>query len=296
MKKQYQIILFIFLAIILHNFNFSPISYENYNSTRIHSTIYDEVLFGALAGDENLTYKFILKDGSVILRGHGERIIELREKNEPNYNEHIGKYFPFYKWSKFKATFACYEAKNNRYLGTISNRNEFSSKGLISLNKFENYIENGCLNYICQILEEKRIFFNQLDSSDDDVRSKLSIDLNLEETGDSIALHRNISIKDFSKVSIDSLLFSSYKGTPEEYHHELIKTDYTKNRYILQRYSNNGKLILEAVFALDKRILGDSVQESFITNITATLLEYTWFEKGEKTIIEINPFYKDDYN
>ncbi|CAL2087416.1 protein of unknown function [Tenacibaculum sp. 190524A02b] len=254
--------------------------------TQQNSGSFCEIQNGILAGEDKVSYKFLLKNGNIIIQGTGNRIIELREKKELTIG--IGSFIPLYKTCNPSTQFECFEAKNNKYLGLIGIENRFTVKGFLSNPDFSSYIYETYIQQIYSELKKKEKYIDYILYEDGVFTSSFwdphqLITLYLNEI-DSIAPMRKVGLKRSLNYSRDSIPFSTYLGAPNHYHHEIVISDREKNEVILQRFLNNGKLALEVKFK-GKNSLFQPNDKNYRSFFSLDPIEYNKPNK-EKTIVK----------
>jgi hypothetical protein len=210
-----------------------------------------EIQDGALAGEEDIQYKFLFENGDSLTYGNGKRIIELREKN--NLSLGIGGYIPIFKSCDPSTEFECYDTRNNKFLGVIGAEYKCQINGFLSRPDLKEKIYAIAVKQIHEKLIAKEKYIDELAHEKNVVSSNFwdahqTFTLSLEKAGETIAPIQKINLKKGVIRSIDSLPFSTYLGDSLQYSHEILIADREKKQIVLKRYANNGTLVIEAVF------------------------------------------------
>jgi hypothetical protein len=265
MKKKIKNLTFILLGIIILHYNsLIPLKLNWHSRTQIHYSSFCEIQDGALAGTEEIKYRFFLSNGDSVIFGNGTRNIDLIEKKELSLG--FGGHFPLYKSCTPAVQFECYETKNNKSLGIVDVRHKFEVFGLLSRTDFRKIIHDHYIRQIHSKLKDKEKYIDELAY----VKATVSTDawdahqtflIDLSSTGENIAPIRKLNLKYGLDQSKDSLLFSSHSETPKQYHHEIITFNRNKGEMVLKRFSNSGKLIFEAIFEEDQQMENDLFKE-----------------------------------
>lgn len=252
MKKKIKYFIFIFLGIILlHDNGLLPFHMQWYNMTLQEHGSFCEIQDGALAGKEDIQYRFLLADGTSLVYGDGMRVIELREKESLSLG--IGGYFPILKGCNPTVKFECYDIKNNKSLGLIGAEYICNVKGFLSRPDLKKIMYSRYIQQIYSRLSTKEQFIDDLTYREGVTATNFwdahqTLMLNLTRAGETIAPIRKINLKKGIIHSRDSLLFSTHLGDTAQYNYEILIVDREKKEIVIKRYSNNGELIIEAFF------------------------------------------------
>ena len=293
MKKKIRNIVFIIIGLILlHDNGLLPFHLQWYNMTLKQYGTFCEIQDGALAGNEDIQYRFLLTNGDSIVYGKGMRIIELREKEGMSLG--VGGYLPIFKNCDPKVEFECYDVKNNKSLGVVGAKYKCTVNGFLNRPDFKEYIYSYYIQEIYSKLIMKEKFIDDLVYqkgvvSTDFWSAHHSSWLNLTRTGETIVPSRKINLRKGIVYSKDSIPFSTHLGDSSEYNHETLIVDKEKKEVILKRYSNNGKLVIEAIFEDSRRrekSLFTKVKDDWRKSGGLSLLKYRRSNEDEFTLIK----------
>ena len=293
MRNKTKRFLLIFVGLLLlHDNGLIPFEFSWYKMTEKVYGSFCEVQDGALAGGEANEYRFIFLNGETNSFGNGDKIIELREKEKLSLG--VGSYFPLFKTCTPTVEFECYDMSSDIFLGIVAVENKYTVRGLISRSKFKKMVYSSYMEQVYSKLKEKEIYIDQLQFKNGvtrtrswDARQVFKIDLS--EIGESIAPTRRINLKKQQNSSRDSILFSTHLGQSNQYHHEIISSNREKGEMVIQRFSNDGKLVLEAIFT-DHNISKEWSLKQHNDDRTRvsglTLSKYTRFDHEENLTAE----------
>ncbi|WP_196887495.1 hypothetical protein [Aureivirga sp. CE67] len=289
-KKTSLILLIIFLIYDNGLIPFLHIHY--YTSTEKAFGSICEIQDGALAGEEEIKYQFSLKNGDTLYFGNGTRIIELREKEELKLG--AGAYIPFYKRCFPYVKFECFDSKNKRFLGDFGLEHEFLVKGFISRPDLKKEVYTSYINQALSKLKLKEKYIDDPSNPPKEISTGFwnahqTILFDLTKANEKIAPIRKFNLHFGKTQTKDSILFSTHLGSPEQYHHEIITSDRNSENVIVKRFTNNGKLILEAHFEeiwKRKNSIFKPIPESMRSSSGLSLFKYRKSLKDDFTYIE----------
>ncbi|WP_298511304.1 hypothetical protein [uncultured Kordia sp.] len=252
MKKKIKYFILIIIGIIvLHDNGLLPFHLQWYSMTLQEHGSFCEIQDGALAGKEDIQYRFLFANGTSLVRGDGTRVIELREKEELSLG--FGGYIPILKDCNPTVKFECYDVKNNKSLGVIGAEYICNVKGFLSRPDLKKIIYSKYIQQMHSKLSTKEQFIDDLTYREGVTATNFwdahqTLMLSLTKAGETIAPIRKINLKKGIMHSRDSLLFSTHLGDTAQYNYEILTVDREKKEISIKRYSNNGELIIEAFF------------------------------------------------